>query len=331
MKKTWIKTLLKIAGSLVIIWLLASRIKWDVTEFKRVLSEIDLLWFLLSLSGVLLVLAIKSYRWNLLLRQEGCIYDKAKSFVAYLASYTIGLVTPGRIGEIARLYYVREDTGISLYHSFKTLVIDRIFDFAILIWFGATGMLYFYRVLGELSGILYLLIVALVILAVWLAGFILLTKRVNPHTASKGMRFMFESWNGMLRLSMGVPWGLTILAYFIYYFANFMIFKSIGISLNIVDIGFILSLMSLATLLPISLAGFGTREASLLYLLSFYSIAPEVAIIFSLLQFTAFFLWGGIIGWLFWLYKPVKIQMIKGDYLAFKQYIRGLNNNERNP
>ncbi len=321
--KSWLKTLLKIAGSVVIIWLLASRIQWDLAEFKKVLAEIEILWFLLSLSGVVFVLGIKSYRWNLLLIQEGCAYTKWKSFIAYMASFTIGLVTPGRIGEIARLYYVREDTGISFYHSFKTLVADRIFDFTILIWFGVTGMLFFYKVLGDLSGLIYLFTTGLFMFFAWLAGYFIFRKLVNPDTASVGMRFIRETWNGMFRLSMGMPWVLTLVAYFIFYLANFLIFKSIGISLSIIDIGFILSLMSLATLIPISLAGFGTREASLVYLLSFYTVKPEIAIIFSLLQFSAFFLWGGIIGWVFWFYKPVKIQMIKDDYLAFMRYLRG--------
>ncbi len=321
--KTWLKTLLKVSGSLVIIWLLASRIQWDVAGFQETIGRIDIPWFLTSLFGVILVLGFKSYRWNLLLRQEGCSYEKSRSFIAYMASFTIGLVTPGRIGEIARLYYVREDTGISFYRSFKTLVTDRIFDFAILIWFGTTGMLYFYNIFGELSGLFYLLIVGLIMFLAWFSGFLLLRKMVNPETASVGMKFILESWNGMFALPMGFPWMLTILAYFLYYFANLLIFKSMGINLSIVDIGFILSLMSLATLLPISLAGFGTREASLVYLLSFYLVKPEVAIIFSLLQFTAFFLWGGILGWIFWLYKPVRLQLIKNDYQAFLFYLRG--------
>ncbi|MFH1118810.1 MAG: lysylphosphatidylglycerol synthase transmembrane domain-containing protein [Bacteroidota bacterium] len=321
--KPWLKNLLKVAGSCVILWLLASRIQWDPAEFKKILAGIHLSWFVLSLSGVLLVLGIKSYRWNLLLMQEGCKYSKFKGFVAYMASFTIGLVTPGRIGEIARLYYVREDTGISFYRSFKTLVTDRIFDFAFLIWFGVTGMLYFYKILGNLNGLIYLMISGLGMIIVWLAGFFLLKKLINPETASTGKRFILESWNGMFRLTMGWPWILTLLAYFIYYFANFLIFKSIGINLSVINIGFILSLMSLATLIPISLAGFGTREASLIYLLSFYAVEPEVAIIFSLLQFSAFFLWGGVIGLIFWIKKPVKMQMIKDDYFAFMCYLRG--------
>jgi hypothetical protein len=322
MKKPWVKTIFRLAGSALIIWLLISRIDWNLEEFRRVLSRLDAACFMLSLFGVVIVLGIKSLRWNLLLKQEDCSYSKWNSFIAYMASFTIGLVTPGRLGEIARLYYVREDTGITFYRSFKTLVADRIFDFALLIWFGTTGMLFFYKILGDHSGIFYLLITAVMMLAVWGLGYWLLDILVKPETTRVGLKFIKETWNGMFKPAMVLPWLMTLLAYFLFYFANQMIFKSIGIELTIIDVGFILSLMSLATIIPISLAGFGTREASLVYLLSFYLIKPEVAIIFSLLQFSAFFLWGGIIGLVFWLYKPVKLQMIKDDYVAFMNYLR---------
>ncbi len=323
MRKPWVKTLLKIGGSVAIIWLMIRNIPWNMAEFKRVFQQLHLGWYGLSLTGVLLVLGIKSLRWNLLLVHEQCAYPKWNSFVAYMASFTIGLITPGRLGEISRLYYVREEAKISFYNGFKTLIVDRIFDFAMLIWFGTTGMLFFYKVLGDINGGAYLLVTAIALLAIWMVIYFSLKSIVKKDTAKTGPKFIRESWNGMFLPVMAWPWLLTLLAYFVFYVANFWIFKSIGIPLSLIDIGFILSLMSLATLIPISLAGFGTREVSLVFLLSFYGISPEVAIIFSLLQFTAFFLWGGFIGWLFWLYNPVKMSLIKEDYRSFMLYLRG--------
>lgn len=322
MKKAWVKTLLKIVGSVAILWLMIRLIPWDMTEFSRVFRQMHLSWFLLSLTGVMLVLGIKSLRWNLLLVHEQCAYPKWNSFVAYMASFTIGLITPGRLGEISRLYYVREETKISFYAGFKTLIVDRIFDFAMLVWFGVTGLLFFYKLLGDTNGMGYLLFTAATMLAGWGLIYVILSRFVKNDSSKIGLRFIRESWNGMFQTAMLWPWILTLVAYFVFYVANFWIFKSIGIDLSLIDIGFILSLMSLATLIPVSLAGFGTREASLVFLLSFYGISPEVAIVFSLLQFTAFFLWGGLIGWLFWLYNPVKMNMIKEDYRSFVRYLR---------
>lgn len=328
MKKGLTTNLLKLLGSALILWLLVSRIEWDKKTFSEVLGKLDLFWYLLSLTGVLLVLGVKSLRWNRLLRYEGCSYSYVKSFHAYLASFTIGLITPGRLGEIARLYYVREDTGTGFYQSFKTIVSDRIFDFAILIWFGATGMLFFYQVLGDHHGSLYLLLVGIVMFIIWFLLKLSLYKLIrNPRQLSlPGL--IKETWGEMFKPRMAIPWLLTLLAYYIFYLANQWIFRAIHIDLEVTDIGFILSLMSLATLIPISIAGFGTREASLVFLLGFYGISPEIAIVFSILQFTAFFLWGGITGWILWMIKPVSISLIKNDYKAFIDMLKKKNQSE---
>ena len=317
MKKGWIGNILKVAGSILILWLLIRNISWDKETFVEVLSNLKVSWLLLSLTGVLLVLGVKSIRWNLLLKQESCEYSYLKSLHAYLASFTIGLITPGRLGEIARLYYVREDTGINFYTSFKTIVADRIFDFAMLTWFGVTGMLYFYKVAGDYHGLIYLSVTGVVMLTSWFIVKLIIERLFkNPRPLSL-INLVKETWQGLFKKAMILPWLLTLFAYYLFYIANQWIFKSISIELSVVDIGFILSLMSLATLIPISIAGFGTREASLVYLLAFYGINPEVAIVFSLLQFTAFFLWGGIAGLVCWIVKPVSIQLIKNDYQTF--------------
>lgn len=84
-----------------------------------------------------------------------------------MSSDAIGIVTPGRIGEIARLYYVRQETTISFYAAFKTIVSDRIFDFTMLGWFGLSGMLFYFKTFGNFPGIYYAIGV-LVVLDHWL-------------------------------------------------------------------------------------------------------------------------------------------------------------------
>jgi uncharacterized membrane protein YbhN (UPF0104 family) len=111
-------------------------------------------------------------------------------------------------------------------------------------------------------------------------------------------------------------WAITLIAYLAFYGAIALIFLSLGIKMSLADIALILSVVGLATILPFSFAGFGTREMSLVFLLSYYSISSEIALSFSLLQFTAFFLWGGIIGLIFWLLMPISLQQIKSDSMA---------------
>lgn len=310
MKKQTRSLVLKIAGSIAILSFLVTRIEWDTAKFNTIFSNLNLSWYLISLIGVIVVLGLKSIRWNLLLHSEGCAYPFMSAFIAYMASFTIGLLTPGRIGEIARLYYVREDKKIDFFHSFKTIVTDRIFDFALLIWFGASGLMFFYKILGNIHALYYLSIIGAVLLFSWLVGRVTLKMIKSNKTY---FVFVYEAWTEMFDRKMAGPWLLTLLSYFLFYVANWFILFSLGQRISLIEIGFILSLMSLVTLIPITIAGFGTREASLIFLFAFYGLNPETAIVFSMLQFLAFFLWGGIIGWIFWMIKPVKISLIKED------------------
>jgi glycosyltransferase 2 family protein len=310
MEKQTGSLLLKIIGSVAIIAFLFTRIDWDIQRFQIIFQNVKLKWFLISLSGVIIVLLLKSVRWNLLLRFEECIYPYFAAFGAYMASFTIGVLTPGRLGEIARLYYVRAERNISFYRSFKTIVTDRMFDFALLFWFGTSGLLFFYKVFGDFHSIWYLMITGLGFFLLWLTGTFILK---GIHCNKPYYTFIEEAWTEMFIKRMTVPWLLTLVSYFLFYAANWFIFLALGQRVSIIEIGFILSIMSLITLIPITIAGFGTREASLIYLFSFYGLGPEIAIVFSLFQFIAFMLWGGIIGWIFWLIKPVSIALIRQD------------------
>ncbi|HLO91484.1 MAG TPA: lysylphosphatidylglycerol synthase transmembrane domain-containing protein [Lentimicrobium sp.] len=308
-KKTW-STILKIVGSIAILAFLVTRVDWNIGQFKLVFKTIDLTWYIISLTGVIIVLFLKSIRWNLLLRHENCVYPFKSAFAVYMSSFTIGLLTPGRLGEIARLYYIREERNISFFNSFKTIVIDRIFDFAILIWFGASGLVFFYKVSGNFSPLFYLSCVGILMFTFWFA----IAVTIKSIKSGKiYFTFLKEAWNNMFAGRMIYPWILTLISYFFYYLANWFILKSLVKEISLVEMGFIMSVMSLVTLIPVTIAGFGTREVSLVFLFSFYGIGPETAIIFSLLQFIAFFLWGGIIGWVFWLIKPVKMALIRQD------------------
>jgi len=310
MQKNKLTLILKIIGSVAILGLLISRTSWDFESFQKIYQDIDVPIYCISLSGVIILLFLKSIRWKLLLREEKCEYPYFSTFLAYMSSYTIGLLTPGRVGEIARLYYVRQEREISFYKTFKTIVKDRIFDFSILIWFGLSGLLFFYKVLNGLQAYMYVIICAAIILITWIIGRIILNKIKNDNLF---FSFLRESWNTMFNRRMIYPWLLTFLSYLVSFIANWVILKALNQTIDIVEVGFILSIMSLITLIPITLAGFGTREASLIFLFSFYLLSPETAIVFSLLQFTSFFLWGGIIGWVFWMIKPVSFSMIRQD------------------
>lgn len=320
---SWRSLLVKLAGSVIILIVLFRFIDFDRDSFLLTLKNLDIRLYTLSLTGVVLVLGIKSFRWLRIIQADGHTYKFSRSFGAYMASFTIGIITPGRIGEIARLYYLRQETEIGFLPAFKTIVSDRIFDLGVLVMLGIAGLLH-YATEGLVST--YLAILAgILIFFLFLFFGLILAKRMLLIQSLK-ISGMLKFAEDCLGLSLGkkapLLWLITLLAYLVYYGAIWLIFKSVGIDLPLADIAIILSIVGLATILPISWAGFGTREISLVYLLSKYQIPAETAISFSLLQFVAFFLWGSLIGLIFWLLMPISLKQIKEDGKALREIVR---------
>ena len=322
--KIKLNSILKIAVTLAILLFLLWIVRVNAQGFTETLRSVRLGYYLFSLFGVILVLGIKSFRWRLLIKNEGYDYSAYKAFGAYMASDAVGIVTPGRIGEIARLYYVRQDTPISFYAAFKTIVSDRIFDFTMLGWFGLSGMLYYFKTFGDYPGLYYGIgILALFIIAyiavIKLLSVILRYKRISRFPV---IMFVYESFQAVISKHSLAMWTITFIAYFLFFAFSWLIMISLHLKPAYIDVVFIMSIMSLSTIIPLSVAGFGTREATLVLLFAYYGLASETAISFSLLHFTAFFLWGGLIGLVFWLLMPISLQQVKDDsksiFLLFK-------------
>jgi len=318
MTKKTVSLLLKLIITIAILFFLFSKVSFSASSFWNTIKEIKTGYYFLSLLGVIVVLGIKSFRWRVLVGNEGYDYKPYKAFGAYMASDSIGIITPGRIGEIARLYYVRQETPMPFLHAFKTVVSDRIFDFTMLGWFGLSGLTYYFKTFGELSGYKYVLLVFIAFILAYISGLLLLNRviRLNWFDRWQVPKFIYECFQSVVGRKAILMWALTILAYSAYFFFSWLIMVSLQLKLRIYDIAFIMSIMSLSTVIPISIAGFGTREATLVLLFSNYSLASETAVSFSLLHFTAFFLWGGLIGLVYWLIMPISIKQVKDDSLG---------------
>ena len=317
MTKKTVSLLVKLVITVAILVFLLTQVNFDLDSFRKTLAGIDLPMYLLSLFGVVIVLGIKSYRWKLLVANEGFDYKASRAFGAYMSSDAIGIVTPGRIGEIARLYYVRQETEIPFFSAFKTIVSDRIFDFTMLGWFGLAGLAYYFKIPGTFPGWVYMVSVLVLILIAYTLGLWLLGKIVKMKWTHrwKVPQFVYESFLAVVSRQSFRMWALTIVAYFAYFFFSWLIMHSLRVKPGLVDVAFIMSIMSLSTIIPISVAGFGTREASLVLLFSYYQLSSEVAVSFSLLHFSAFFLWGGLIGLVYWLAMPISLKQVKDDSL----------------
>ena len=97
-----------------------------------------------------------------------------------------------------------------------------------------------------------------------------------------------------------VFWGFLsvlfqLLVVLVYYFSGI----ALSIDISIQTLLFVVPLVSLATLIPVSLNGLGLREASFAYLLSFSGVEPENAISMSLFVYFVSIIFSALGGFIF--------------------------------
>ena len=94
---------------------------------------------------------------------------------------------------------------------------------------------------------------------------------------------------------------LTCCAYCLGFLMAFCVARSVDISVSFTYFCVAMVSISLAQLLPISIGGFGTREAAAIGLLGGNGNTREQVLAFSFLYFAVMYIWGGGCGFLAYL------------------------------
>jgi uncharacterized membrane protein YbhN (UPF0104 family) len=290
----WLKWA-KLIGVGLLLWILAT------VDWKRVLPTIASLKlkyvaaYLLCFACMILVRVV---RLHVCTRKLGFPLRLPDSYAATVEPAFMGAVTPGRIGEFSRVAYLRRN-GMPLHSAIALALLERMIDLSVLLCFGAGGILYLFgasTIQSYASGVIAILLVLLY------ASFSAITL-VTPHV----QRLFATLWR-VLSLPGGAVrekvWGaftaaVSITAPTIEVFAIactllnllqiYLLACAFGFTGNRIAICFAYTISSVMTLLPISPAGLGTREAAYIFILARQGIGREQALLFSLLE-------GGVLG-----------------------------------
>ncbi|MBN2094127.1 MAG: flippase-like domain-containing protein [Candidatus Zambryskibacteria bacterium] len=280
-------------GILLFVFILS---KLDFSYYKELRPQIDFFKFILAVLLVLFFGFVRALRWRFLMRKQGINYSVYESYLMYLSSVYIGMFTPGRLGEASRVLYLTK-AGYSIGKSFVSVVLDRLADIFFLLIFGYFSMFLFLQILK--SEIFYIgLILALIVLLIFLVFknqiiraflkkvfYFFIPPKYKDYWQLNSQEFLNEL---QVYRTKEYAWifALTLLGWLTYYLIVYLLALSVG--LNIVPFIYIASIVTLSsflTLLPISVAGLGTRELVFISLLSVFAVSKELAVALSLLVF----------------------------------------------
>jgi len=309
----------RMAGLILLVFLLQ---QLNMRYLIDTLKQADLGTILFAIILLILLIAIKTIRWQAILGALNLSLPWREAYLAYFASIFIGFLTPGRLGEFGRALYVRDDVSSQSGMAISSVLADRLFDLYTLLIVGGAAIFPIGPPQHRLWMILFFLLTLLPLALFlndrafnWLQNAAGRMGRYgrrlfDPDGWLVGIRHGLQKMGAKAVLVCAV---LTVAAYGVYFTQCFLLSKSLVLDVNYSVIMFSVALGSLITLLPFSISGLGTREATIVAYLSTVGVAAERALSFSFLVFVTFYLVGGLVGAIAWLVHPIQLDIKRGE------------------
>ena len=267
--------LLKVFSLFLFIYIL-SKANWKLCfNYFQKLSFINLLAALLIIN---VGYFIKSLRWKNILSTLKIKLNILFLFKVFLIGGYLGIITPGKLGDFGRLYYIKEKGNWK--KLLASLFVDRLNDFIVLIILGCIAILRLNNLFPNHFEITLNYRLTIIIIFLLIIGFVVLKKFKN----------FFSEFYDSLKISLSLKNNLyqiiiTFASMGCLYGSFILISKDLDILIGPIDILLIAFITGILNLLPITILGIGVREATVIYLFNLYGVGYDISIAFSLIIF----------------------------------------------
>lgn len=275
-------------------------IKIDRSAFVQHLAELDFFWLSIAFLFFIPQIGLTAWRWKWMIRHDR-VSTYGESLRLILATSSLNVFLPSKLGDLCKAYYLAQSEQLNWKRGLNQVLFERFLDLWALCWMGTFGVL----AVGLGGSIGWLIISLTVFLSAVLWIIFKLPMRnlkisILPSKFSEKIEsFLADAHDYVDRLkanpaellilfaSSMILWALHVAQF---YFAGLAIESvlSLGQIFCSIPIGILIGL------LPFTLAGIGTRDAALIYLLLPFETSSKI--IFLGLFATARYLVPGLAG-----------------------------------
>ncbi|MEM4524377.1 MAG: flippase-like domain-containing protein [Archaeoglobaceae archaeon] len=249
-----------------IILLLFLVITTGISNFLIGVSMIRLEFLLLALGIYLFSFTIRGYRFKYLISKVGEKSSLKISSFAVSIGQTVNVLTPIRLGDLARAYVFKR-FGVSYTTSLSGIAVERLFDIVSIALIALLSSIYLgIRNVEAYYAILFALLILLAIIA--------LSKMQNIiGTIMKRARMLLNPRDSL------VIFLLSILLWFCDIFVCFLI--AINFEIDFVIISLAVAIGNIVKAIPITPGGIGTYELAMTAIISLQNPSAAFAIAFA--------------------------------------------------
>jgi uncharacterized membrane protein YbhN (UPF0104 family) len=236
-------------------------------------------------------LYLKVLRWWYLLRGAGCDTSFTEATLSLMGGMGLALLTPARLGELARIAYLRDQRKLRLG---GLVLLDKAFDVIVLALLSAVGA---WQIVSPLLGVLLLLAGTVGLVVVYLPDPFehLLQGSSRRLPFADRVAPVLGALESLSPLATTIYLALTLTA-FIVVIAQFgiIIHTSVQLSLHVALLTF--PLVILTNVVPLTIAGLGIREGTAALLLTHFHVDTATAVVSAFMMFFLNTALPGIVG-----------------------------------
>jgi uncharacterized protein (TIRG00374 family) len=230
-------------------------------------------------------------------------------------------VTPGKAGDAVRALYLRSDSGRPLGEALLTVFVDRLWDLGFILAGGAvTALIFSQRYIQIPSAPLF----AFGAVAIALAAAVATNRRwmrallkpafsvLGPARYRDDLSTSFHAFYDALRVYGASPRRSAVMAAMTLacWALIFLLAVYTSVLLSIpVSPGYIVLMMPIVTLvelIPFSISGLGTRDATVIYFFSVVGVGSAEAVGFSIVYVVIGTYLTALVGFALWMRHPIR-------------------------
>ena len=321
------KKFLPIIGISLFIYIL---IKLNILEVFNKIGGLDLTYFLLAVSFVIIILTTQTLKWFVIAKIQKISIPFRDAFRINLISNFYGIITPSKLGTVVRANYLKKYIG-NMGKGISNFVLDKLLDVSSVLFIAIIFSMIFQKKFSiisiPLSIIIFILIVALMIFFIDKKRSKSLLRvvyiKLIPKKVKERARLTFHSFYEDMPKKRNFLFFfiMNLLNWLAIYILVFLIGNSLGVDIKLIHFLAILPIGTLVAFIPITLSGIGTRDLVWLTLFGKFGIDGATIISMSLLTLFLTGIVPAAIGGLVILFERVKSRKTRNRLVQLEENV----------
>jgi uncharacterized protein (TIRG00374 family) len=245
----------------------------------------NIVWGYLVLAVVICLLAwlLRGLRYKVILSGIGIRCSFLFSTGCIFISQTANLIVPARLGDLVRVFILKQQYGGGVSEGISSIVVERVFDIVMVALLGAVSLLFVFNVPDEF----FWLIILTLVLGAGFFIFLSISDRFVSKNRYIGILLAMLDQIRQVSLSVKSIFALStssIVIWLLDVFVCLLVAMMFGVSIPFAVVTLAIVVGNLVKAIPLTPGGVGTYELAVAAILTASGVEPAVATLIAVID-----------------------------------------------